>query len=185
MKSLVLGTGLALAIAMIANAQSGGGEVKLTMDEVAFQPIDGLTVKGVTFHDTAGANYDAANGGTLMWTRDPVIEGPTNDVVTIDFPYAVNGFQFSFALETGGFVKDAVSVDLFGPGGVALGTFTASSDSAPTDFFANGIFVSPSNVDVIGRAVVHLNTAAGAPRFALDYLTFSTYNNLFGPLLSF
>ncbi len=172
---------MALALATLAQAQSGGGEVKLTMAEVPFQPINGLTVNGVTFHDTTGANYNAGNGGQLTWTQDPVIEGDTTDVITIDFPYPVQDFQFGVAMATTSLIPNAVSVDLYGPGGVPLGTYSASAQSYGS--FSNGLFVSPSNIGPITRAVVRFDaTAAG--RFGLDNLTFSLYNYLFGALLS-
>ena len=179
-KSLILAAMVALALATVAQAQSGGGEVKLTMDEVAFQPINGLTVKGVTFHDTTGATYNTGNGGQLMWTSDPVIEGGTDDVITIDFPYAVQEFQFGVAMSTGATVPNAVWVDIYGQGGVFLGTYSASVQSYGS--FSNGLFVSPSNIGTMIRAVVRFNNTPPT-RFGLDNLTFSLYNDLFGALL--
>ena len=181
-KYLVLPS-LALALATVALAQSGRGEVKLTMDEVPFQPINGLTVKGVTFADTAGATYNTANGGQLDWVQDPTIEGnvTVGEVITITFPYAVNDFQFGFALSTFGSIKEAVSVKLYSDtaGANLIGTFTASSSSLVS--FTEGLFVSPSNVGVIGRAVVTF--LPGPYAFAIDNLTFSLYNNLYLSLL--
>jgi hypothetical protein len=66
---LLFSSGLAQAQFQFANGSF------LTMDEVPFQPINGLTVKGVTFADTAGADYNAGDGGQQFFTQDPVIEG--------------------------------------------------------------------------------------------------------------
>src|SRR5450631_1382654 len=98
----------------VAQAQNTAPNVQtLTMDEVGFQPINGLTVKGVTFADTAGANYDSPNGGQLLYTQDPVIEGPATDVVTMTFAFPIESIKFGFAVSTFATLPNGVQVQLF------------------------------------------------------------------------
>jgi hypothetical protein len=88
-------------------------------------------------------------------------------------------------LSTQGTVNNAVATTLYSDtaGTQLIGTFTAAGLGG--DAFTNGLFVSPSNVGVIGRAVVSFPNTGGATAFAIDNLTFSLYNNLFGNLLGF
>ena len=89
-----------LASAGLAQAQFqyANGSL-LTMDEVPFQPINGLTVKGVTFADTAGAAYNAGDGGIQFYTQDPVIEGNTaGEAITMTFVTPITSLSFGFAL---------------------------------------------------------------------------------------
>jgi hypothetical protein len=140
----------------------------LTMDEVPFQPINGLTVKGVTFADTAGADYNASGGGQQLYTQDPVIEGPTGgEAITMTFFSPITSLKFGFALSTGGSVTNAVTVQLFDPLGHPLAIVSVNGVQNPGDNFDGGEFVAP-NVGLIGSAVVTFSTAAGA--FGLDNL---------------
>src|SRR2546422_83360 len=72
----------------------------LTMDELPFQPVNGLTFKGVTFHfsisgnPSTDANYHASNGGIGTYVQDPSLEGNSLGVLTLDFATPVSGLQF-------------------------------------------------------------------------------------------
>ncbi len=154
----------------VAQAQNTAPNVQtLTMDEVGFQPINGLTVKGVTFADTAGANYDSPNGGLLLYTQDPVIEGPATDIITMTFAFPIESIRFGFALSTTTAIANAVQVQLFDAGNNPLGTFFASAQTLGS--FANGQF-DVANVGLIAKAVVSFTAAAQGEgtRFGLDNL---------------
>jgi hypothetical protein len=162
-----------LASAGLAQAQFqyANGSL-LTMDEVSFQPINGLTVKGVTFADTTGANYNAGDGGTQFYTQDPVIEGTTaGEAITMTFVTPITSLSFGFALLTQATLPNAVQVQLFDPAGNSLGTFFANGRVIGSDNFTGGEFTGP-NVGLIAKAVVTFPaaTVAAAPAFGLDNL---------------
>lgn len=144
----------------------------LTMTEVPFQPVNGLTVDGVTFHFSIGgvasndANYNAGNGGIEKYVQDPSLEGNALGVLTIDFASPTNGVQFGVARSIGGPLTPGLSVDLFGSSLNPLGTFTLNTQVYFT--FSEGLFVSPLT---IGRAVLSFPSANLASRFAIDNLT--------------
>jgi hypothetical protein len=163
MKKLGLFLMLLLAISTVANAQQG--TVKLTMDEIPFQPINGVTLKGVTFADTTGADIHAPNGGQQHDTQDPVIEGQTaGETLTMTFNNIAYGLQFGVTLSANGPLAPGFTVSLYDPLGNFLGTFPVNTAPVGSDFFTEGIF--SSNL-VIGKAVVTFNSAqAGA--FGLD-----------------
>src|SRR5271170_498253 len=104
---------------LLATAASGQTtSVTINGTEVPFQPVNGLTVKGVTFTDTSGADFDAPNGGQLTYTQDPVIEGQTaGETLTMVFPYPVSVLSFGMALSSQGTLTNAYTVKLYDSGG--------------------------------------------------------------------
>jgi hypothetical protein len=162
---------LALAFTSVAFAQTLN-VVTLTMDEVPFQPINGLTVKGVTFADTAGAAYNAGNGGQLHFTQDPVIEGNSNDVITMTFANPVTFISFGIAMRTQATIPGAYTIQLYDPANNLIGTYSAGVSLFPGDAFSGGVF-SVSAVGLISKAVLSFTAAgqAGASGFGFDNLT--------------
>jgi hypothetical protein len=160
---LLFSSGLAQAQFQYANGSL------LTMDEVGFQPINGLTVKGVTFADTAGADYNAGDGGQQVFTQDPVIEGALPEAITMTFVSPVTSLSFGFALSTQQTLANAVEVQLFDPANNPLGTFFANGKVNGTDNFTGGEFSAP-NVGLIAKAVVTFPNAGGAADFGFDNL---------------
>jgi hypothetical protein len=156
----------ALLLTTAASAQT----VTITMDELPFQPVNGLTVKGVTFHDTTGADFNAPNGGQLTYTQDPVTEGQTGgEVITLDFAYPVDNLRFAMALSGQGTFVNAFSVALFDPALNLIQTIPVDISQPPGDAFSNGVFTSHV---LLSRAVITFN--AGAPSaFGLDNVAFS------------
>jgi hypothetical protein len=183
----------AVGLSTVANAQyaqnaQGDVLVPTNLNPPGFVPVNGLIVSGVTFTDTAGADYDAGNGGNLTWTQDPVIEGNTaGETLSFTFPNAVTDFQFTTALSTQGTVANAVMVTILGLDAinfcdVHLGTYSATFGQQANDNFTNGIFVSPNNIGPICGASVTFNTGA-ASAFGFTKLSFSLYNFLYSALV--
>jgi hypothetical protein len=137
------------------------------MGSPPFQPVNGLTVQGVTFADTAGADYDAANGGQLTYTQDPVIEGQTaGETLTASFSFPVYNLQYGFALSAQGTVSDGSTVMLYDANGNLLGTYTVPATQQNGDAFSNGRFTITSTT-AIAKIVV---TFSGASAFGFDNL---------------
>jgi hypothetical protein len=162
-----------LLLTTAAFAQNNTTTVIITMDELLFQPVNGLTVKGVTFHDTTGADFDYPNGGQLTYTQDPVIEGQTaGETITMDFPYPVSSLRFGMALSGQGTFTNALTVALYNSALNLLESVPVTIGNPAGDAFSNGEFVSPAG-GLISRAVITFN--AGVPSaFGLDNVAFST-----------
>ena len=94
--------GLAIALALlITSGAARATVVTFTMDEVATQPIDGLTVsKGgisVTYSDPGGnLFYNAVGPGQMTYVQDPSIVG-AREPFSVSFSQPVTGIQFGFA----------------------------------------------------------------------------------------
>lgn len=105
----------------------------LTMDEVVFQPINGLTVwKGgmeFSFADTTGADYDAGDGGNELYTQDPVIEGQTaGEAITVGpFSVPVYSVRFGVALSTEVPVDPMGTLYLYNNSTTPFATITANT----------------------------------------------------------
>ena len=181
MKKLGLFCIFLLAISTVALAQQG--TVKLTMDEIPFQPVNGVTLKGITFSDTTGADIDASDGGQQHYTQDPVIEGlAAGETLTMTFTNPAYGLQFGVSVSTQGLVNTAFAVQLFDPLGNPLGLpIAVNANQVGADSFSEGLFTS-SQGD-IGKAVVTFPASpASFVAFGLDnvvyglpYFYFTTY----------
>jgi hypothetical protein len=166
---VVFGTAFLLATALSAQTTS----VTINGTEVPFQPVNGLTVKGVTFSDTSGADFDATNGGQLTFTQDPVIEGQTGgEVITMVFPYPVSVLSFGMAVSGQGTFTNAYTVTLFDSLGNLIQTVPVTVGNPPGDAFSNGPYTS-NQPGLISKAVITFN-ASSPSAFGLDNITFST-----------
>ncbi len=156
----------------IAHAQSPIVET-LTMDEVPFQPVDGLTVKGVTFHDTNGADYDSADGGQQVYTQDPVIEGQTaGEALTMDFAFPVYSIQFGVTISSQGFHSDAFTVSIYDCNGNLIRTSSLDAAQIGNDNFSEGCYTRILATPIC-KATVTFNTA-DASAFGLDNLVLNS-----------
>lgn len=144
----------------------------LTMDELPFQPVNGLTFKGVTFHFTINgvsstdARYNSDDGGNEKYVQDPSLEGNALGVLTLDFSSPTSGLQFGVARSDVGPMTPGLQVALFDGSLNPLGTFILNT-SVFTDF-SEGLFSSGLT---IGRAVLSFPNPNSVPRFAIDNLT--------------
>jgi hypothetical protein len=161
-------------ILALALASTSFGGVILTMDEVGFQPINGLAVVkgGVTFNftDSSGADYDSDGPGQETFVQDPSIEGLTaGETVGITFSQAFPIVQFGLALSSMSPVSSMATVSLYNGSTLVL---TATFDSSLTDLFAEGLF-SYSGAPVTGVTITPASSAATGG-FALDNFEVTT-----------
>jgi len=143
-----------------------------------FQPVNGITLQGVTFTDTTGANIDAGNGGTEVYTQDPVIEGQTGgETLTMNFAVPTSILQFGVALSTQGNVTNAVSVKLYDQNGTFLKTVTANGSQPKGENFTSALFsyTPPSGIS-ISKAEVTFNSGA-ASAFGLGNIVYGVPTN--------
>src|SRR5712691_5906007 len=99
---------LGVIMVLVFSHAAGAATVVLAFDELPFQPVDGLSFMGVTFHFTVGgvsstdANYDSGGPGTITYVQDPSLEGNAFGTLTLDFDVPTPALQFGIALSTGG-----------------------------------------------------------------------------------
>jgi hypothetical protein len=145
----------------------------LTMTEVPFQPINGLTVHGVTFHfsingvPSRDAYYNARGPGVMTYVQDPSLEGNALGILTMDFAVPTIGLQFGVTRSTFGPVTPGLEVSLFDGLLNPLGTFPLDINSLIT--YSEGLFISNLT---IGRAELSFPDAGRGPRFSIDNVTF-------------
>jgi len=144
----------------------------LTMDEVAYQPIDGLTVKGVTFGFTPGlyAYYDDYGPGVTAYTTDPSIIGDATGVLAFSLAQPAVNVQFGVALNILTADTAGATVSLYGVGGTLIGTYPVPV--APNGYaYSSGLF-SYSGATPVASATVSFDSSA-ATAFSLDNLAYS------------
>lgn len=170
MKSSVLSISALLLLGMLSSAQA----TTLTMDELPFQPIDGLTFSGVTFSFSVSgipdldANYSSGGPGATTYVQDPSIEGNSSGILGLDFANPTADLGFGVALSTFASLSPGFTVELFDAALVSLGTFPINTD--PLISYTEGQFTY-LGAPVL-RAVIDFDDGAG--RFAFDNLTFSS-----------
>jgi hypothetical protein len=157
--------------------------VTLRFDELPFQPVNGLSVLGVTFgFEVAGspsddANYNAGGPGSTAFIDDPSLEGDAAGTLSFDFAPAVPSLSFGVALSTFTAVVAGASVQLYDDNGLLVDTIEV--DLLPVVSVAEGEF--SWSAGLVGRAVVQFDSSA-ASRFAVDNLAFATVPDS-GPFL--
>lgn len=148
----------------------------LTMTEVPYQPIDGLTVSGVTFSFSVGgspsgdANYHAGGPGSITYVQDPSIEGTASGIMGLGFSVPTANLSFGVALSTSQSLLPGFTVELFNASLVSLGIFPVNTNMLMS--FTEGQFAYSGTP--VARALIDFNESAG--RFAFDNLTFSSAN---------
>lgn len=168
--------GIALAAILLLGMVTAGAGVSvalttITMDELPFQPVNGLTLKGVTFHDTTGAFFHASDGGQQHFTQDPTTTGlAPGEVLTVDFAQPWPFVQFGMSLDTQGTLTPAFSVELFDPSLVSLGVTNVDASPLPGDHYSEALFTHSGRR--ISRLVVTFPAIPTFPAFGFDNLTF-------------
>lgn len=167
---------LILAVALASSAMAA--TVTLTMDEVPYQPINGLAVvKGgvtFTFSNTAGNYYyNASNGGTLTYVQDPSLEGETSSAagggIGVTFSVPVYSVQFGIAESTMSPISPIATVSLYSS--ISTPFATIPFNSSLTDPWAEALF-SYSGSTPITKILITPNTNVGAA--AIDNLQINT-----------
>jgi hypothetical protein len=155
---------------------AGMSEAALTLDfsELPFQPVDGLSYMGVTFHFSIGGNpsteasYNPYGAGITTFVQDPSLEGDATGILTLDFePEPTDQLQFGLALSTGLPLAPGFTVELFDTGPASLGVTPV--DTSPLVVFSEAQFSYSGSP--ISRAVIDFEEDS-AERFAMDNVTF-------------
>lgn len=147
----------------------------LTMDEIATQPVDGLSFSGVTFAFTVNgmpstdANYHAYGPGQMEYVQDPSIEGTIYGTLVMVFDKPTTEVAFGVALETMYDVEDAVIVKLYRPGAGLLRE-TVDLDGHPVILWTEAQYTYSG--PAVKTVEITFQPAFGASRFALDNLVF-------------
>jgi hypothetical protein len=164
-----------LAVALACLSSAFAGSVTLTMDEVPFQPINGLAVtKGgitFTFSDPGlGDSYNTSNGGQMTYVQDPSLEGPATDVFSVTFSVPMFDVIFGMAESTSVAPgAQLASVNLYN-GATLLGTQTFNSTLV--DPFDEGQFIYQGSLGLVTSIQITPNIAA--PAMAIDNLFVAT-----------
>lgn len=165
----------ALALSILAAMQARAQLTTLTMDELPFQPVDGLSFMGVTFdfelfeEASTDAHYNSGGPGILVFVQDPSIEGTSSGILTLDFDIPVSTLEFGVALSTDADLFPGFIVELFDASLSSLGVFPVNTSNLAG--FTEGLFTYAGAP--VKRAVIEFDDSDAA-RFALDNLTFDT-----------
>ena len=161
---------ISLALAVLSSAMAA--TVTLTMDEVAIQPINGLTVskggESFTFSNPLGTlSYNSSGPGALTFVQDPSIQG-TPTPFGIAFAVPVYSIRFGLAENIFAPVMGIAKVDLFFNNVLPFATLTINSSLV--DPVAEGQFNFSSGP--ISNILITPNV--GPPALAFDNLTVNT-----------
>ena len=149
----------------------------LTMDEVGYQPVNDLTVKGVTFGFTIGgtastsAYYDDTGYGATAYTEDPSIIGDATGVLSFSFAQPAASVQFGIALSITTADTAGATVSLYGIGGTLIGAYPVAVASDGLEY-SSGLFSYAGPTPVASVAVSFDSNQAYD--FAVDNLTYTT-----------
>jgi len=149
--------------------------VTLTFDELATQPVQGLTTNGIGFGFTVGtqtsqdAVYNRPGPAGTSVLSGAVLEGDARGILTPTFPTPTPVLGFGVALTASTGLSPGLTVQLLGPAGQALGT--SSVNTAARGGFNEARFDFSDGL--LGRAIIDFNDAllASPQRFAIDNLT--------------
>jgi hypothetical protein len=165
-----------LPFAFSAPAVAAKPVTTLTFDEVPFQPVNGLSVSGVTFGFQIGgipssdANYNAFGPGATTFVQDPSLEGNAAGVLTLTFDQPTTVLEFGLARSCICTLTPGVSVELFKPGAAGRSRQVISLTTSPLVSFSEAMFSYSG--PAIQTAVISFPSAGLALRFAFDNLTF-------------
>lgn len=148
----------------------------LTFDEVPFQPVDGLSIGGVTFGFQIGgtpstdAFYGGFGPGNTTYVQDPSLEGNSAGVLTLTFDQPTTVLEFGIARSCICTLTPGVSVELFKPGAAGNSREVITMTTSPLISFSEALFSYSG--PAIQTAVISFPSSELAIRFALDNLTF-------------
>lgn len=178
----VWGSGPSSAPTGIEGVEPGGGSCGFTtlrFNELPTQPVSGLTFRGVQFGFFIGGNqsfdafYNASGPGQGTFVQDPSLEGNALGQLVLDFPVPTPTLSFGIARSTTLPLTPGAIVDLFGPGGVFIGSFPVNL--VPSPLFAEAQF-SYTGPPPVSRAIITFPSPAAATRFAIDNLTYQAFD---------
>lgn len=173
---LLLSLLVLLPFAFSAPALAAKPVTTLTFTELPVQPVDGVSVSGVTFGfeiggvSSADANYGGFGPGSITFVQDPSLEGNSGGVLTLTFDRPTTVLEFGIARSCICTLTPGVSVELFKPGAADRSRGVMSMTTRPVAIFSEAHFSYSG--PAIQTAVITFPSPEVAPRFALDNLTF-------------
>ncbi len=162
-----------LTLVVLGGSLAHGGII--TFDELANQPIDGLTVNGVTFSFTISATpstdaqFNANLPAATTYLDSNVALGPVTGVLSFVFSAPVSLFQFGLALNTFDAQQPAAFIELFDATLQSLGTQTLDTNALIS--FSEGQFFYAGTP--VLRVDISFTGFTAADLFALDNLEFN------------
>lgn len=142
----------------------------LTFDELPLQPVDGLTVQGLTFGYQNGsfANYNGFSGPIdAQFLERPCLDGDASGILTLDFDKPTPTLKFGVALRHGNPLTPGLTIELFDADLMSLRVLPI--DTEPLISFTEAKFVHTGIP--VRRAVLDFDETASA-FFHLDNLAF-------------
>ena len=177
-----------VSTAWLVLATAGAGQAEtLTFDElVPPTPVDGLSIKGVTFDfkldnvDSTDAVYNLSlppefPGNLFVNLQAPSLQGNAKGILTLDFAEPISALEFAAGVEAFGPITPALIVELFDPKLNTLGRTPVNTTSIAV--LSEGLFTY-SGVPVqrvildFDETMLGLNETSD-PRFSLDNLTYT------------
>jgi hypothetical protein len=178
----IWGSGAAPAPTIVEGAAPEAcGFTTLRFTELPFQPVNGLSFRGIQFSffidntPSTDARYNAGGPGIGDFVQDPSLEGSAFGQLALDFAIPTPELSFGLARNSIAPLTPGATVLLFGPGGVIIGSFPVDMATTPPGIFAEAQF-SYSGPQAVGRAVITFNSPDSAPRFALDNLQYKAFD---------
>jgi hypothetical protein len=170
-QSLIVLVGL-----FFASCAASAAPVTLHFNELPNQPVDNVSIQGVTFDfkigglDNINAFYNAAGPGTITHLQHPVLEGNATGILTFDFVNPTPILSFGIAMDSFAAIPNALTVTLFDQNLSQISVQNVNLAPTSANSFTEGLFSYGPGTGV-RRAVLDFNTTA-ASRFAVDNLTF-------------
>jgi hypothetical protein len=168
----------ALAVALFSAHPASVFATTITFDELSERPLDGVSLKGVTFHST-GSNSDfpqALFGTTQMDFGEtkimsaPWAAGSTSGELTVDFLSPVSSISFDAGVTTTLTLADGFHVSLYSGSKLVDMIVVATAPGGPGPFaFSEAAFAFSQDVPLTSMTI----TFASAGNYAFDNLTYS------------
>jgi len=145
----------------------------------------GLTVMGVTFSFTEGGSGFAVYGDTigtgglsLTYLSDPVLDGPGDGTLTLQFADPTTFLQFGAVVGSMSLEVQGVTIALTGPNGFSATQYLSTAPGSGP--LSEGQYTYNDLNNPITQAVLTFTSDAGTNPFALDNLTYNV-NDLGSP----
>lgn len=153
---------------------SVGSTNTLRMDELPFQPINGLSVGGVNFGFTLNgspsleANYRSAGPGPGICWDGTNIEGNANGIMSISFDTPTPSVDFALVMSTGASLSPGFTITYKNTSGVVIDVIPVDTSPLTGSSFTAACY-SYESTDCIKSLEIDFNYDG---RFAFDNLTY-------------
>lgn len=169
----------AAVAAMACGVAGASARTTLAFDELASQPVDGLSLSGLTFRFEVGGspsadasfNVDVGLGDT-QFLSGPVLEGDAAGFLLLLFDYPAIELSFGLGYNVFADLAPGASVALYDTAGLIVDSISFDTLANPAVGISEGRFEWKAPGAGAAKAVVDFLDPAG--RFALDNLRFET-----------